>query len=80
MAADSLTLETFIEYGIGMIFLAVRLYARLTVGGLRGLRLDDIFAVAGMVWVFLLSHCLICSNKINTDILDYADSDHLSAG
>ena len=49
MSADSLTIETFTEYGIGMLFLIVRLYARLQMGGLRGLRLDDAFAVAGMV-------------------------------
>ncbi|KAJ5322526.1 hypothetical protein N7452_010815 [Penicillium brevicompactum] len=49
MAVDSLTIETFTEYGIGMLFLAVRLYARLHMGGLRGLRLDDAFAAAGMV-------------------------------
>lgn len=50
MAVDSLTIETFTEYGIGMLFLAVRLYARLDMGGLRGLRLDDAFAAAGMVF------------------------------
>ncbi|CAG7921990.1 unnamed protein product [Penicillium olsonii] len=50
MSADSLTIETFTEYGIGMLFLIVRLYARLQMGGLRGLRLDDAFAVAGMIF------------------------------
>lgn len=49
MAADALTIESFTEYGIGMIFLLVRLFARFHLGGLRGLRLDDAFAVAGMV-------------------------------
>ncbi|KAJ6035051.1 uncharacterized protein N7446_009811 [Penicillium canescens] len=50
MSADALTVETFTEYGIGMVFLIVRLYARLTTGGIRGLRLDDAFAVAGMIF------------------------------
>ncbi|KAJ5517066.1 hypothetical protein N7527_008626 [Penicillium freii] len=50
MAANSLTIETWTEYGIGMLFLTVRLYARLFVGGLGGLRLDDAFAVAGMIF------------------------------
>lgn len=55
MAADPLTVETFTEYGIGMVFLFVRLYARLATGGIRGLRLDDAFAVAGMVCQTLLN-------------------------
>ncbi|KAJ5105063.1 hypothetical protein NUU61_002410 [Penicillium alfredii] len=50
MAADDLTIETFTEYGIGMVFLIVRLFARLHLGGLRGLRLDDAFAVAAMIF------------------------------
>ncbi|KAJ5775877.1 uncharacterized protein N7511_000888 [Penicillium nucicola] len=50
MSADALTVETFTEYGIGMVFLAIRLYARLDMGGIRGLRLDDAFAVAGMIF------------------------------
>lgn len=49
MAADNLIIETFTEYGIGMVFLFVRLFARLHLGGFRGLRLDDAFAVAAMV-------------------------------
>ncbi|KAJ5199460.1 hypothetical protein N7491_011335 [Penicillium cf. griseofulvum] len=54
MAVDALTIETFTEYGIGMIFLLVRLYARLHIGGLRGLGLDDAFAVTGMIfWTML---------------------------
>lgn len=51
MATDNLTAETFAEYGIGILFLLVRLFARLYVGGIRGLRLDDAFAVAAMVWL-----------------------------
>ncbi|KAI1831345.1 hypothetical protein DTO006G1_7252 [Penicillium roqueforti] len=50
MSADALTVETFTEYGIGMLFLLVRLFARLNIGGLRGLQLDDAFAVAGMLF------------------------------
>ncbi|KAJ5958953.1 uncharacterized protein N7479_006103 [Penicillium vulpinum] len=50
MSTDALTIETFTEYGIGMVFLSVRLYARLYIGGLRGLRLDDAFAVTGMIF------------------------------
>lgn len=52
MSAAALTIETFTEYGIGMIFLLVRLYARLHIGGIRGLRLDDVFAVSAMVCSF----------------------------
>ncbi|CAG7947684.1 unnamed protein product [Penicillium nalgiovense] len=55
MSADALTIETFAEYGIGMLFLLVRLYARLYVGGLRGLRLDDVFAVSGMIFWSMLT-------------------------
>jgi hypothetical protein len=80
MSADSLTIETFVEYGIGMIFLAVRLYARLTMGGLRGLQIDDVFAVAAMVLDFSLRYSLILSDELGTDILDNADGDHLSPG
>ncbi|KAK4870076.1 hypothetical protein LT330_005130 [Penicillium expansum] len=50
MSAAALTIETFTEYGIGMIFLLVRLYARLHIGGIRGLRLDDVFAVSAMIF------------------------------
>ncbi|KAJ5237733.1 hypothetical protein N7489_007824 [Penicillium chrysogenum] len=55
MSADALTIETFAEYGIGMVFLLVRLYARLYVGGIRGLRLDDAFAVSGMIFWSMLT-------------------------
>ncbi|KAJ6159936.1 hypothetical protein N7497_004473 [Penicillium chrysogenum] len=55
MSADALTIETFAEYGIGMVFLLVRLYARLYVGGIRGLRLDDVFAVSGMIFWSMLT-------------------------
>lgn len=67
MVAYSLTAETFAEYGIGMVFLLVRLFARCRLGGLRGLRLDDAFAVAAMV-CFTASGCqLSCpdSGQIN---------------
>ncbi|KGO75892.1 hypothetical protein PITC_033380 [Penicillium italicum] len=50
MSSDPLAIETFTEYGIGMVFLLVRLYARLHIGGLRGLRLDDVFAVSAMIF------------------------------
>ncbi|OQE26158.1 hypothetical protein PENFLA_c007G03346 [Penicillium flavigenum] len=55
MSANALTIETFTEYGIGMLFLLVRLYARLYVGGIRGLRLDDVFAVSGMIFWSMLT-------------------------
>jgi hypothetical protein len=60
MAVDALTIETFTEYGIGMLFLLVRLYARLYIGGLRGLGLDDAFAVAGMVCSFIWALQIWC--------------------
>ena len=49
MAANPLTVETFAEYGIGMVFLLLRLFTRLKTSGLRGLMLDDAFAFAAMV-------------------------------
>lgn len=47
---ENLTAETFVEYGIGIAFLLLRLFARIYIGGFRGLRLDDAFAVAAMVF------------------------------
>ncbi|KAJ5735511.1 uncharacterized protein N7483_000636 [Penicillium malachiteum] len=55
---NSLVTETFVEYGIGISFLVLRMFARLNFGGIQGLRLDDAFAAAGMVCI--LDH----ANKI----------------
>lgn len=49
MAADNLTVETFVEFGIGMAFLLLRLFARVKVVGIRNFQLDDFFAMAAMV-------------------------------
>ncbi|KAL4989897.1 hypothetical protein BDW68DRAFT_175453 [Aspergillus falconensis] len=49
MAYD-LNAETWSEYGIGIFFLLLRLVARLKMGGIRGLRLDDAFAVLAMIF------------------------------
>lgn len=46
---SSLNVETFVEYSIGMSFLLLRMFSRLSFGGLRGLQLDDAFAVAAIV-------------------------------
>ncbi|OQE39909.1 hypothetical protein PENCOP_c006G05064 [Penicillium coprophilum] len=71
MAADALTIETFTEYGIGMVFLLVRLYARLHIGGIRGLGLDDVFAVTGMIFWTMLTAIIyllgIYGNNIGLD-------------
>jgi hypothetical protein len=48
MAYD-LNTETWCEYGIGIFFLLLRLVARLNMGGIRGLRLDDAFAMLAIV-------------------------------
>ena len=40
---------TFIEYGIGMTFLTLRILVQMSLTGFRGLRLDDAFTVAAMV-------------------------------
>lgn len=48
---DPIINETFIEYAIGMVFLIVRMLARLKFGGLQGLRIDDAFAGAAMVCI-----------------------------
>ncbi|KAE8146585.1 hypothetical protein BDV25DRAFT_48283 [Aspergillus avenaceus] len=50
MAADSLTIETFTEFAIGMCFLTVRLYARIKYLGIQGLQIEDAFAVLAMVF------------------------------
>jgi hypothetical protein len=47
--ADSLTIETWTEFGVGMAFLLVRLYARVDILGFRRLQMDDFFAVMAMV-------------------------------
>lgn len=47
--AENLNAETFSEYAIGICFLLLRLIARLSTGGIRGLRLDDAFAALAMV-------------------------------
>ncbi|KAJ6092686.1 hypothetical protein N7486_007975 [Penicillium sp. IBT 16267x] len=47
---NSLNVETFVEFAIGMSFLVLRMIARLSFGGFRGLRLDDAFAVAGIAF------------------------------
>ncbi|KAJ5577709.1 uncharacterized protein N7459_006673 [Penicillium hispanicum] len=44
---------TFIEYGIGMTFLGIRLLVQIHLSGVRGLRLDDVFAVTAMVFYTL---------------------------
>jgi hypothetical protein len=80
MSANALTIETFTEYGIGMLFLLVRLYARLYVGGIRGLRLDDVFAVSGMVCTVSPSVAGFAFDNAMTDILVHADGYHLSSG
>ncbi|CEL02129.1 hypothetical protein ASPCAL03301 [Aspergillus calidoustus] len=49
MAYD-LNVETFSEYGVGIFFLLLRLVARLSMGGIRGLRLDDAFATLAMIF------------------------------
>ncbi|KAL3484717.1 hypothetical protein BJX62DRAFT_248176 [Aspergillus germanicus] len=49
MAYD-LNVETFSEYGVGIFFLLLRLVARLSMGGVRGLRLDDAFAILAMIF------------------------------
>ncbi|KAL4938769.1 hypothetical protein BDV06DRAFT_231539 [Aspergillus oleicola] len=46
----SLNAETFSEYGIGTFFLLLRLVARLKMGGVRGLRLDDAFATLAIIF------------------------------
>lgn len=47
--SNPLAIETWTEYGVGMSFLAVRLYARIDVLGVRNLQLDDFFTVIAMV-------------------------------
>ena len=49
MAVDPLTLEVFLEYGIGMSFLFLRFYARIRTFGVRGFGLDDGFTMLAMV-------------------------------
>lgn len=49
MPANSLLVETFTEYAIGMSFLALKVFTRVYSFGIRGLQLDDLFAVLAMV-------------------------------
>ncbi|KAL4923155.1 uncharacterized protein BDV17DRAFT_296618 [Aspergillus undulatus] len=48
--AYNLNAETFSGYGIGVFFLVLRFIARLKMGGVRGLRLDDAFAVLAVIF------------------------------
>ncbi|KAL3463504.1 hypothetical protein BJX64DRAFT_256842 [Aspergillus heterothallicus] len=48
--AYNLNAETFSEYGIGIFFLLLRLIARLSFAGFRGLRLDDAFGILAMIF------------------------------
>ncbi|KAJ5176540.1 uncharacterized protein N7482_002417 [Penicillium canariense] len=66
--AENLTAESFAEYGIGMAFLLVRLYARLSLGGIRGLRLDDAFAVAAMVFWTMMTTIIYFLGSYGTNI------------
>ncbi|KAH8433347.1 uncharacterized protein LDX57_010982 [Aspergillus melleus] len=50
MAADSLTIETFTEYALGMCFLLLRLYARIKYVGLRSLGMSDALAIMAMIF------------------------------
>lgn len=47
--ANVIITETFIEYAIGMVFLMLRMFARLKFSGLRGLQIDDAFTGGAMV-------------------------------
>lgn len=49
MPANSLIIETFTEYAIGMCFLALKVFTRVYSFGIRRLQLDDVFAVLAMV-------------------------------
>lgn len=41
--------ECFAEYAIGTSFLLLRLFARIKMVGVRGLQVDDLFAVLAVV-------------------------------
>lgn len=59
MAADSLTIETFTEYALGMCFLLLRLYARIKYVGFRSLGLSDVLAILAMVCIMArVTYCI----------------------
>ncbi|KAJ5144496.1 hypothetical protein N7476_005066 [Penicillium atrosanguineum] len=68
MSTDGLIAEIFSEFGLGIFFLAVRLFVRLYLGGLRGLRLSDAFAVVAMVFWTMQTVMIylqeLCGNNI----------------
>lgn len=45
--------ECFAEYAIGTCFLLLRLFARIRMGGVCSLQLDDAFAVMAIVSIYL---------------------------
>lgn len=49
MAVDPLTLECFLEYGIGMSFLFLRFFSRIRTFGFRHFELEDLFTALAIV-------------------------------
>ncbi|KAJ6122974.1 hypothetical protein N7512_005439 [Penicillium capsulatum] len=68
MSLSALNLETFVEYAIGMSFFLARLGARLHVSGFDGLRLDDAFAVAAMIFWTLQTAIIYVLNLYGSNI------------
>ncbi len=74
MAYD-LNTETWSEYGIGIFFLLLRLVARLNMGGIRGLRLDDAFSILAIV-MSPIRFCVSIADD-GTDILHATNRQYL---
>ncbi|KAJ5909069.1 hypothetical protein N7495_001751 [Penicillium taxi] len=60
--------ETFVEYGIGMMFLVLRMFARLKFSGIRGLLIEDAFAGAAMVFWTLQSTIIYYLETLGSNI------------
>lgn len=52
MAVDPLTLESFLEYGIGMTFLFLRFFTRIRMFGIRHFEMEDLFTALAIVSIF----------------------------
>ncbi|PKY07415.1 hypothetical protein P168DRAFT_279388 [Aspergillus campestris IBT 28561] len=70
MPANSLLIETFTEYAIGMCFLALKVFTRVHSFGIRGLQLDDLFAVLAMIFWTLVSVIILYLQKYGSNIAD----------
>ncbi|KAK2761342.1 hypothetical protein FQN54_001864 [Arachnomyces sp. PD_36] len=67
MAVDALTLECFLEYGIGMSFLFLRFFARIRTYGLHHFELDDVFTGLAMIFYSAMTALIYLLSMFHPD-------------